>query len=41
VPLDLNPIPYQPLFALRAEAEEMFINGGIDDATDAGRRDDR
>jgi hypothetical protein len=41
LPLDLSQIPYQPLFALSVKAEEMFINGGIDDATDAGRRDDR
>jgi hypothetical protein len=42
LPLDLCHIPYQPFFALFPhKSEEMFINGGIDDATDAGRREDR
>jgi hypothetical protein len=41
LPLDLDDIPYQPFCRLFVHTEETFINGGIDDATDAGRRDDR
>ncbi len=42
LPLDLDDNPYQ-LFCVVSfvNTEATFINGGIDDATDAGRRDDR
>lgn len=39
LPLDLKRFQYQLLIVLPCDGR--FINGGIDDATDADRRDDR